>query len=101
MRDLKGYGRTPPHPHWPAGARVAVSFVIHFEEGAEMSLSDGDAINEKAYEVSDEVVGVPDRCMESHFEYGTKAAWWRIADALKRLRVAGNLRTRRRAAHAD
>ena len=40
MRDLKGYGRTPPNPNWPGGARVAVSFVINFEEGAEMSLSD-------------------------------------------------------------
>ena len=57
-----------------AGRRAGrVSFVINFEEGAEMSLSAGDAFNEKVYEVS-EVVGVPDRCMESHFEYGTKVA---------------------------
>ena len=53
MRDLKGYGRTPPNPKWPGGARVAVSFVINFEEGAEMSLSAGDPFNEKAYEVTD------------------------------------------------
>src|SRR4030081_1028105 len=85
MRDLKGYGRTPPNPKWPGGARVAVSFVVNFEEGAEMSLSSGDALNEKVYEVTDEVVGVPDRCMESLFEYGTKAAWWRIAASLQRL----------------
>ena len=58
MRDLKGYGQTPPDPKWPGGARVAVSFVINFEEGAEMSLSQGDAFNEKVYEVTDEVVGV-------------------------------------------
>jgi len=45
MRDLKGYGRTPPDPKWPGGARVAVSFVINFEEGAEMSLSSGDAFD--------------------------------------------------------
>ena len=38
---MKGYGRTPPNPEWPGGARVAVSFVINFEEGAEMSLSAG------------------------------------------------------------
>ena len=56
-RDLKGYGRTPPDPQWPGGARVAVSFVINFEEGAEMSLSAGDPHNEKVYEVTDEVVG--------------------------------------------
>lgn len=93
MRDLKGYGRTPPDPQWPGGARVAVSFVINFEEGAEMSLSAGDAHNEKVYEVTDEVVGVPDRCMESHFEYGTKAAWWRIADSLERLGVPATVST--------
>ena len=93
MRDLKGYGRTPPDPKWPGGARVAVSFVINFEEGAEMSLSAGDAHNEKVYEVTDEVVGVPDRCMESHFEYGTKAAWWRIADSLERLGVPATVST--------
>ena len=93
MRDLKGYGRTPPDPQWPNGARVAVSFVINFEEGAEMSLARGDSQNEKVYEVTDEVVGVPDRCMESHFEYGTKAAWWRIADTLERLGVSATLST--------
>ena len=92
-RDLSGYGRTPPDPKWPGGARVAVSFVINFEEGAEMSLSSGDELNEKVYEVTDEVVGVPDRCMESHFEYGTKAAWWRIADTLERLGVATTVST--------
>jgi allantoinase len=98
MRDLKGYGRTPPDPRWPGGARVAVSFVINFEEGAEMSLSSGDATNEKVYEVTDEVTGVPDRCMESHFEYGTKAAWWRIADRLERLGVQATVSTCGRAA---
>ena len=82
-----------PIRKWPGGARVAVSFVINFEEGAEMSLSSGDPHNEKVYEVTDEVVGVPDRCMESHFEYGTKAAWWRIADALERLGVVTTVST--------
>ena len=53
----------------------------------------GDAANEKVYEVTDEVVGVPDRCMESHFEYGTKAAWWRIADPLERLGVPTTVST--------
>ena len=93
MRDLKGYGHTPPHANWPGGARVAVSFVINFEEGAEMSLSSGDAFNEKTYEVTDEISGIPDRCMESHFEYGTKAAWWRIADTLERLAVSTTVST--------
>ena len=39
-RDLKGYGRTPPDPKWPGGARVAVSFVINFEEGARRQIAE-------------------------------------------------------------
>ena len=63
---------------------------FHVLPGIALSLpsstgSSGDAFNEKVYEVTDEVTGVPDRCMESHFEYGTKAAWWRIADTLERI----------------
>ncbi len=58
-----------------------------------MSLSAGDAFNEKVYEVTDEISGVADRCMESHFEYGTKAAWWRIADTLERLGVPRTVST--------
>src|SRR3954464_8677193 len=110
IRDMRGYGRTPPDPKWPGGARVAVSFVINFEEGAEMSLSAGDAFTEPLYEVTDEISGVADRCMvslsaaarvneraaavtdessgvadrctESHFEYGAKACRCRIAASL-------------------
>jgi len=40
-RDLLGYGGKPPDPRWPGGARVAVSFVVNFEEGAEFSIADG------------------------------------------------------------
>ena len=52
-RDLIGYGGKPPAWKLPNGAKVAVSMVINFEEGAEMSLSQGDAFNEKVYEVTD------------------------------------------------
>ena|SRR5438045_340903 len=45
-RDLLGYAGAPPDPHWPGGARVAVSIVVNFEEGAELSISDGDPENE-------------------------------------------------------
>jgi peptidoglycan/xylan/chitin deacetylase (PgdA/CDA1 family) len=90
-RDFLGYGRRPPEPHWPRGARVAVSLVVNVEEGAELSLSAGDERNEKTYEVTDEVVGVPDLCLETHFEYGTRAGYWRIMAALERFGVPATL----------
>jgi peptidoglycan/xylan/chitin deacetylase (PgdA/CDA1 family) len=91
MRDFRGYGGTPPDPRWPGGARVAVSVVVNVEEGAERAISDGDARNESTYEVIDEVVGAPDPCMESHFEYGTRAGYWRIVDVLERFGVTGTV----------
>src|SRR6266567_3417564 len=78
-RDFAGYRGKPPNPHWPNGARVAVSLVVNFEEGSELSVNDGDAGNEAIYEVVHRLDG-PDSCIDSHFEYGTRAAWWRIMD---------------------
>jgi peptidoglycan/xylan/chitin deacetylase (PgdA/CDA1 family) len=83
MRDFRGYGPTLPAVRWPGGAAVAVSFVVNFEEGAEFSVADGDARNESVYEVIDGRTG-PDPCIDSHFEYATRTAWWRIADAFER-----------------
>ena len=80
-RDLLGYGRTPPDPCWPKGARLALSFVVNVEEGAEMSLGSGDARNESAYEIQEEVTGQPDPCMETHYAYGARVGLWRILDA--------------------
>lgn len=68
---------------WPNGAAVAVSFVVNFEEGAEFTVSGGDDHNEAIYEVHHRLDG-PDPCIESHFEYGTRAAWWRIMDLFDR-----------------
>ena len=78
-RDFVGYGGRPPHPRWPGDARVAVSVVVNFEEGSEFSVADGDTANEAIYEVVHRLEG-PDPCIDSHFEYGTRAAWWRIMD---------------------
>jgi peptidoglycan/xylan/chitin deacetylase (PgdA/CDA1 family) len=78
-RDFAGYRGKPPDPRWPNGARVAVSLVVNFEEGSEFSVNDGDAENEAIYEVVHRLDG-PDSCIDSHFEYGTRAAWWRIMD---------------------
>jgi peptidoglycan/xylan/chitin deacetylase (PgdA/CDA1 family) len=90
-RDFLGYGGRPPDPRWPGRARIAVSVVVNVEEGAQLSLSAGDERNEKVYEVTDEVVGVPDPCMETHFEYGTRAGYWRIVEVLERFGVPATL----------
>ena len=79
-RDLIGYGATPPDPHWPGGARVAVQFVINYEEGAENCVLNGDAGSEAFLS---EMVGAashPDRAMamESLYEYGARAGFWRL-----------------------
>ncbi len=79
-RDLVGHGRNPPDPRWPDGARLAVSFVVNVEEGAELSLASGDERNESVHEVREEVLGRPDPCMETHFAYGARAGLWRILD---------------------
>lgn len=82
-RDLAGYGGKPPAIRWPNSAAVAVSFVVNFEEGAEFTVSGGDDHNEAIYEVVHRLDGA-DPCIESHFEYGTRAAWWRIMDLFDR-----------------
>ena len=86
MRDFIGYGQQLPAVRWPGGARVAVSFVVNFEEGAEFSISDGDARNEAVYEVIDRQE-TADPCIDSHFEYATRTAWWRIADVFDKFGV--------------
>lgn len=79
-RDLVGYGATPPNPQWPGGARVAVQFVINYEEGAENTVLNGDQGSEAFLS---EMVGAPshpDRAMamESLYEYGSRAGFWRL-----------------------
>ena len=80
-RDLVGYGASPPDPRWPDGARLAVSFVLNFEEGAENTPLEGDPASEAFLH---EVVGAPPTVgrrnlnTESMFEYGSRAGFWRI-----------------------
>ncbi len=90
-RDPRGYGPTPPHPRWPGNARVAVSLVVNFEESAEYSIAEGDDRNEGVYEVIDRIDGHPDPCIESHFDYGIRAGWWRTMDLLERLGAKGTV----------
>jgi allantoinase len=80
-RDFVGYGRAIPQARWPGDARVAVSFVVNFEEGAEFAVSDGDPKNEAISEVERRLDGASDLCLDSHFECGARAGWWRIMEA--------------------
>ena len=82
QRDFVGYGPTPPNPTWPGGARVAINFVINYEEGSEYSIGDGDGRSEGALtEVSAPRVPIGDRDLsaESMYEYGSRAGIWRVA----------------------
>jgi allantoinase len=79
-RDLIGYGRTPPHPQWPGQARVALQFVLNYEEGGESNVLHGDAASETFLS---EIIGAaafPMRhmSMESLYEYGSRAGLWRL-----------------------
>lgn len=65
---------------WPGGAGLAVSFVLNIEEGAEFSVTAGDPRNESVHEVVNEIVGAPDYCMETHFEYGMRAGYARVVE---------------------
>lgn len=81
LRDLTGYGRTPPHPRWPGGARVAVQIVMNYEEGAEYTIGDGDGISETYLtEVPGATLGpgARDLIVESIYEYGSRAGFWRL-----------------------
>jgi putative urate catabolism protein len=80
-RDLIGYGRNPPDPRWPGRARVAVQFVLNYEEGGERSILHGDKESEAF--LSDVLGAVPwpgQRHMnvESMYEYGSRAGLWRL-----------------------
>jgi len=80
-RDLHGYGEFPPDPKWPGGARVAVSFVLNWEEGGEGNVLHGDPASEHA--LQDVIGAVPWPGMrhpnvESMFEYGSRAGVWRL-----------------------
>lgn len=79
-RDLVGYGAQPPNANWPNHARIAVQFVINYEEGAENNILHGDAGSETFLS---EIIGAasyPDRhmSMESLYEYGSRAGFWRL-----------------------
>ena len=80
-RDMTGYGRTPPDPRWPGGARVAVQFVINYEEGGENAVLHGDTHSESFLSEivgAQALAGVRHMNMESIYEYGSRAGFWRL-----------------------
>ncbi|HEY8049395.1 MAG TPA: allantoinase PuuE [Ramlibacter sp.] len=79
-RDLAGYGRTPVHARWPGQARIAVQFVLNFEEGGENCVLHGDAGSEQFLSEMANPASYPARhlSMESIYEYGSRAGVWRI-----------------------
>jgi peptidoglycan/xylan/chitin deacetylase (PgdA/CDA1 family) len=82
-RDFVGYGQNPPDFSWPNGARLAVNFVINYEEGAERNLLDGDTTRETLVEAKYDVPeGERELFAESTFEYGSRVGIWRTLQAL-------------------
>jgi len=88
-RDMIGYGAEAPHPQWPGGARIAVQFVLNYEEGAENCVLHGDEHSETFLS---EIIGarpIADRhmSMETLYEYGSRAGFWRLHRLFTRYQV--------------
>ncbi|WP_260350158.1 allantoinase PuuE [Alloyangia mangrovi] len=89
-RDMTGYGETPPAANWPNGAKIAVQIVVNYEEGGENNILHGDAASEAFLS---EIVGAaqwPGQRhwnMESIYEYGARAGFWRLHRLLKDIPV--------------
>ena len=85
-RDLRGHGRVPPHPQWPGNARVALQFVLNFEEGGENSVLHGDAGSEQFLSemFNPPAFAARHLSMESIYEYGSRVGVWRILREFQR-----------------
>ncbi|NOG73967.1 allantoinase PuuE [Roseicella sp. DB1501] len=80
-RDFRGYGAKPPDPRWPDGARLAVNFVINYEEGSEPSFALGDGVTETGLTEShglNQLKSGRDLAAEGMFEYGSRVGFWRL-----------------------
>jgi len=85
-RDLIGYGRQPPHADWPAGSRIAVQFVLNYEEGGESNILHGDSESERFLS---EIIGASGYAarhmsMESIYEYGSRVGVWRLLNEFEK-----------------
>jgi peptidoglycan/xylan/chitin deacetylase (PgdA/CDA1 family) len=80
-RDFIGYGASPPDPKWPNGARLAINFVMNYEEGSEPSIGDGEDFTEVGHTEAagrDQGVKGRDLAAEGMFEYGSRVGFWRL-----------------------
>lgn len=86
QRDFVGYGAAPPDPKWPGGARLALNFVLNYEEGSEPSVQDGEGYTEtgltESFNRPQDVKG-RDLAGESMFEYGSRVGFWRLMRAFQ------------------
>ena len=85
-RDLKGYGQNPPTVTWPNNARVALSFVLNYEEGGERCILHGDPESEAFLSEMPSAIPFPGQrhmSMESIYEYGSRAGVWRLLRLFK------------------
>jgi len=89
-RDLVGYGANPPNPQWPGKAKLALQFVLNIEEGAEQNILNGDTHSETYLQ---EIPGRQartsqrDKSVESLYEYGARAGFWRLLRIFKRYQL--------------
>ena len=88
-RDLKGHGRHAPHARWPGNARIALQFVLNYEEGGENSVLHGDVGSEQFLSEMFNPAVFPARhlSMESVYEYGSRAGVWRVLREFERRRL--------------
>ena len=103
-RDFIGYAANPPDPRWPGSARLAINFVVNYEEGGERSILHGDQTSETR--LSDLATAVPirngrDLNMESAYEYGARVGAWRLLKLLQRDKQHGLAGTDVRAGFKD
>jgi putative urate catabolism protein len=80
-RDMAGYGKAPPHPRWPGEARIALQFVVNYEEGGENCVLHGDPVSESFLSETigaQALPGVRNMNMESVYEFGSRVGFWRL-----------------------
>jgi putative urate catabolism protein len=89
-RDLQGYGRHPPDPKWPGGARLALQFVLNVEEGAERTVLNGDCGSETYLPElpgARQILGLRNYSAESLSDYGSRVGFWRILRLFEQRRL--------------